>query len=318
MTERSLWWSDGVGHGGPYSQDELRLLQQALAGGDDGVLQGQRNDYAVSINGSQLRTASGRALVNGTLAESDANVDKTPSTPSVGTTGLRIVLRKSWSARTVTVELLEASDGTATPPAVTQTDGTTWEISLATAEITTGGTLQNLVDTRSFIRLVGAWEHIDTQVLDAAAASVSFQSIDSDFRVFRVTVYTRVNGTANVHVRLNNDSSGNYTYQQLTADTTSVAAASNSAQNQFVVLGHSNSGADEPGYVTIEIAKQSADLEAMLIATGGLTIGTGELRLTSGPWNNTADLIDRIDVLLSSGNFEAGSRFTLEGCRTTT
>ena len=145
MTERSLFWTDGTGHGGPYSQDELRLLSRALLGGDDGVLRGQHSEYAVSINGSALRVAAGRALVNGTLAESDTNIDLTPTVPSSGTTGLRVVLRKSWSARTVAVALLEAADGTITPPAVTQANGTTWEVSLATAEITTGGSIQNLV-----------------------------------------------------------------------------------------------------------------------------------------------------------------------------
>lgn len=152
MTERSFFWTDGVGDGGAYSQDQMRLLFQALFGADDGVLRDELNEYAVSINGGDLRTATGRSVVNGTLGESDAIVDKTPTVPSGGTTGLRIVLRKDWSARTVRVALLQAADGTATPPAVTQTDGTTWEISLATAEITTGGTIQNLADTRTYVK----------------------------------------------------------------------------------------------------------------------------------------------------------------------
>lgn len=151
MTERSIFWTDSTGHGGPYTQDQMRLINRVLAGADDGVAPGLRSEYAVSINGSDLRTAPGNAVVNGTVAESDANVDKTPAVPVVGTTGLRIVLRKGWTAQTVTVELLTNTDGTAAAPAVTQTDGTTWEISLATAEITTGGTIQNLIDTRTWL-----------------------------------------------------------------------------------------------------------------------------------------------------------------------
>ena len=154
MAINAMFLTSGLGDGGPYNRDQMRLLFQAALGADDGVLRSQLNDFAVTINGSILRVASGRAVVNGTLVESTANVDKTPTVPSVGTTGLRIVLRKHWANNAMTVELLEAADGTATPPAVTQTDSTQWEISLATAEITTGGTIQVLRSTIAWIKIL--------------------------------------------------------------------------------------------------------------------------------------------------------------------
>ena len=154
MTINAMFLTSGSGDGGPYNRDQMRLLFQSVLGADDGVLRSQLNNFAVTINGSILRTASGRAVVNGTLVESTANVDKTPTVPSVGTTGLRIVLRKHWANNAMTVELLEAADGTAPPPAVTQTDGTQWEISLATAEITTGGTIQALTRTIALIKIL--------------------------------------------------------------------------------------------------------------------------------------------------------------------
>ena len=154
MTINAMFLTSGSGDGGPYNRDQMRLLFQSVLGADDGVLRSQLNNFAVTINGSILRAASGRAVVNGTLVESTANVDKTPTVPSVGTTGLRIVLRKHWANNAMTVELLEAADGTATPPAVTQTDGTQWEISLATAEITTGGTIQALTRTIALIKIL--------------------------------------------------------------------------------------------------------------------------------------------------------------------
>lgn len=169
MTERSLFWDEGGQRGGVFTEppsqvsslrrrvraDELRLLPKALSGvlddAGEGVLRGHLGDFEASISGGALRASAGRAILDGTVIESDANEDKTPTTPSVGTTGLRLVLRKDWSTGLAGVTLLEAADGTATPPAITQTQGEAWDISLATAEVTTGGVVQNLVDTRSYV-----------------------------------------------------------------------------------------------------------------------------------------------------------------------
>ena len=175
MSERSLFWDDGLHHGGTVLDrapaltsirrrertEEMELLAKTLGGvfGDaEGVLRGHLNELAVSVAGSALRTASGRAVVDGTVFENDANLDLTPATPTAGTTALRVVLHKGWASGTVEIELLEAADGVATPPAVTQTGGATWEISLATAEVTTGGVLQTLVDTRDFVSVAALYQ----------------------------------------------------------------------------------------------------------------------------------------------------------------
>lgn len=156
MTERSLFWTDGTGDGGPYSQSELRLMVKALAGVEDnttdGVFRGQLDEFSAAIAGptSRVDVETGRGQVDGTIYESDATTQLTPSTPSVGTTGGSVVLEKNWSAQTVRLALISSADGTSTPPAVTQTDAVTWQIRLYDFEITTGGVVQNLVDQRSF------------------------------------------------------------------------------------------------------------------------------------------------------------------------
>lgn len=156
MTERSLFWTDGTGDGGPYSQSELRLLVKALAGVEDnttdGVFLGQLNQLAATIEASsRVDVQSGRAQVDGTIFEVDATTQLTPSTPVVDTTGGSVVLAKDWTAQTVRLALIASADGTSTPPAVTQTDGVTWQIRLYDFEVTTGGTVQNLVDHREFM-----------------------------------------------------------------------------------------------------------------------------------------------------------------------
>lgn len=317
MSERSIAWTDNVGHGGPYSQDEWRLVHQALLGGDDGVLALQRNEYIVTINGSDLRAASGRALVNGTLAESDANVDQTPTVPAVGTTGLRLVLRKDWSARTITVELLQAADGTATPPSVTQSDGVTWEISLATAEITTGGTIQTLVDTREFVPH-GGWEHLDTQALTATAASISFQNLSTAYKAFRLTLFISPTAPMDVYVRVNNDSGNNYELAWVGAPSATPASATAAGLAQWQLTNIADSVAAEPVTANLLIAKQLASLRGGISGTVGYTndsTGTPNVEILAGNWSNVADLISRIDVIASTSTFAIGTRVTLEGMR---
>ncbi len=154
MTERSMFWSDGIGDGGPYSEDELRLLYDALAGSEDadrGVLVTQGNELAPSSTGNNnIRMATGRAVVDGTLYENDAILDIVTASPAIGTTGRRLALQKDWAARTVRAVVITSADGVGAIPALTQNDGTIWEIPIASFTITTGGVIGALTDQREF------------------------------------------------------------------------------------------------------------------------------------------------------------------------
>lgn len=154
MTERSLFWTDSVGDGGPYTQDQSRQLLQAMinsVAGNVGVLRRYRSELVVTSTGANnLRVAAGGAVVNGTLYENDANEDLTSTSPGVGTTGRMVVLRKTWATREVRAAIITSADGNAAIPAVTQTDGVTWEIPLQSFTITTGGAITLVDDLREF------------------------------------------------------------------------------------------------------------------------------------------------------------------------
>lgn len=161
MTEISYTWTTGGGgDDAAIARDDWDDLIQVLLGGPDwtseGVVAGYENDLAVSNpSGQTVRVATGAAVVDGKPYRNTADVDNVLTTPSVGDTGFRVVLRKSWSAQTVRVAVLQNTDGNSAAPAVTQTDGTTWEISLATGTITTGGVV-TVTDDRSYLAAGGA------------------------------------------------------------------------------------------------------------------------------------------------------------------
>lgn len=131
----------------------------------DGVLAGQLNSYAVTTtSGLGISVASGKALVRGFFARSDAAVALTaaaadPSNPRID----RAVLHCDLSAHTLTVQLLTGTPAPSpTPPALTQTS-TVWEISLSQVRVNAGSTtITSLTDERAYVApmvLVGDAAH---------------------------------------------------------------------------------------------------------------------------------------------------------------
>ena len=164
------------------------------------------------------------------------------------------------------------------------------------------------------------WDHIDTQILTGTAASVSFASLSTNYRMFRLTCFAEMTADMNILLRLNNDSAGNYSYAEVT-NTTAVATAT--AQTAILLNGtlNFNSGATDEALFEILITKQVAAQKAKTLSRmSGPNAGADNVGLcdTAGHWTNTADLISRIDVLTSTSTFMADSRFTLEGMRITT
>lgn len=121
----------------------------------NGVMAGQLNTYTTTVTGGLgISVASGKALVQGFLARSDAAVALTcaaadPTNPRID----RAVLHCDLSAHTLTVQLLTGTPGVSpSPPALTQT-ATVWEISVyqvrvnATQTVLTAG---SLTDERTY------------------------------------------------------------------------------------------------------------------------------------------------------------------------
>jgi hypothetical protein len=172
MAERSrLWTTNGTGDGvgtGYTVADWQEMFLKLLHGGNEangGVLLGVANQLAVSGAASPLTVATGAAMVHGFFYANDTPLNLTVTTPVVGTTGGRIVLRVNWAAQTVRAVAVRNTDGVNSPPALTQTVNTTWEVSLATFTITTGGVI-TVTDTRVYSRF--STQIVDTMIRDGA------------------------------------------------------------------------------------------------------------------------------------------------------
>lgn len=154
MAEFSLFHTTSTSGDGASAYTQAQLLAWlrrtfTATPASEGVLKNYAGGLAVSGAATPLTVATGAAVVDGFPYENDAAVSLAVPTPAVGTTGKRVVLRADYVAHTVRIALISSADGVSAFPALTQTAGVTWEISLATLSVTTTGVI-TVTDARSF------------------------------------------------------------------------------------------------------------------------------------------------------------------------
>ncbi len=160
------------------------------------------------------------------------------------------------------------------------------------------------------------WEKLDEQILSSPAVAITFSGISSAFVFFSLSVYALdgATATASVELRLNNDSGANYERQMLRILSTTLLAERLTGQTLVDIDPAVDSDAE--GMLSVYIAKTLAgDHAQMVINAGADSSGIG-LALNGGRWTNTADLINRIDVIRAS-NLNTGTRVLLEGAKVT-
>lgn len=157
MSETSRFWTtDGTGDGpsGGYTQQQFLEFVRSLFIGDkfttEGVLKNVNNGLAVSSpSATNIDVATGAAIVYGFYYENTTVLALSFSAPAANTGG-RVVLEVNWTAQTVRGKVILNTSGVTDPPALTQSAGTTWQISLASFVADTSGNVTNLTDERDF------------------------------------------------------------------------------------------------------------------------------------------------------------------------
>lgn len=173
----------------------------------------------------------------------------------------------------------------------------------------------------------GAMTVIAQTVLGSAQASVDFTSIPSTYESLRV-IYT-AKGSASggmiwptAYLRFNADTGSNYGWQShhsqggsgglndhSIAAVTAISIGYIVDSSAGVTAGFAADGViDVPSYCRTTFTKKALGLWTAKYSLGE----TGQTGEWAGVWNNTA-AINRLTFFLSSGNFVAGSVFTLYG-----
>ncbi len=336
MTETSWFWggtSPGDAVDAPYDDDEFsdvlrKLLQRNRT--TQGVIEDYQSELLITNPGGvDVRLPTGAALVDGKFYENDANIDTALAVPAVSTRIDRVVLRKSWALQTVRLAILVGVEGGGVP-ALTQIDGTTWEIPLAQASITTISVI-TLTDERVFARTpltpsaIPAMEVIETIVADGSSALINFASIPTNFQHLLIIGSGAMAGAileADLELQFNLDSGANYNEQNAGGENATAVAAAAVAQNEILVgqIKGASGVANHASQIQIHIANyiDTTFFKTVLGESGHIpnnTVADFAVKLNGGIWLNT-NAINRIQLLSttgSAGNFVSGSTFTLYG-----
>jgi hypothetical protein len=191
MAQTSFPWpgdsgAGGTGDCGPYSANAYDDWLQKLFcsdATDECVIANSGNELAVTGAATPLSINTGSALVAGKWYNNSASSTLAIATPAGATRIDRVILRADYAAQTVRLVLLAGAEGGAAP-ALTQTDGTTWEVSLAQASITTGGVV-TVTDERGYLVF-------NTKF---GASVISATNIANRTRTFIVPVFASNTGT---------------------------------------------------------------------------------------------------------------------------
>lgn len=187
MTERSLYWGGttiGDASLAPYDNDEFSDILRKLFIADrtiHGVVMGYLNELAVTGTATPVSVGTGAAFLDGNFYEADAAVTVAIPTPAASTRIDRIVLRKDFAGQTIRVTRIAGVEG-GSAPALTQSDGVTWDISLATVSITTGGVI-TVTDTRVALTIPLSVKPVIGSVASSATPTIQ----TGIYNVFRIT-----------------------------------------------------------------------------------------------------------------------------------
>ena len=161
------------------------------------------NQLAPTANGANtVAVNTGGALVDGKPYYNSASVDvNIPSASGGGNTRIdRVVLRAGWAAQTVRITRIAGTDAASpTAPAMTQTPGTTYDISLCTVLVDTAGAV-TVTDARTWaagnLNSLGSGAVTSIKLLAGAVTSskLGADSVNSTAAGNRVVVLERRQG----------------------------------------------------------------------------------------------------------------------------
>ncbi|MGH2962310.1 MAG: hypothetical protein ACRDL3_08975 [Solirubrobacterales bacterium] len=159
--------------------------------------------------------------------------------------------------------------------------------------------------------------------LASDAASIDFISIAADWSHLMLATMGRSSQAAStlesVNARFNNDGAANYDQQDIRGTGASATATEGLAGTSIAIgqvpAASAPANVFGPTLALIPSYAHATPQKAM-VALGGLkwgtTTGTLRFRAAAGFWRSAA-AINQITLLLSAGNFAAGTRVTLYG-----
>jgi hypothetical protein len=168
----------------------------------------------------------------------------------------------------------------------------------------------------------GSYESIATVTAAGGEASLSFTSIPSTYKHLQMRFFAKDTnaGTSQdaLRIRLNSDSGTNYTEHSLRGTGTSAVAGGVTGRNELridsCITQDGSTNIFGAGVMDLIDYASTTKNKTMRGFAGQDKNGAGIVTLSSGLWLNTA-AVTAIQVLPESGNFAAGTVFSLYGIK---
>jgi len=170
----------------------------------------------------------------------------------------------------------------------------------------------------------GAYDSIATTTVGAGGTgSVTFSSIPSTYTHLQIRFLARTaraNQEDNIQLRFNSDSGGNYAAHVLYGDGATAGSFSDGSSITFntrsvVAAASSTSGVFGVGVIDILDYANTSKNTTVRSLNGYDGNGTGQVRLSSGLWMNTAAITSITIVSANSANLSEYSQFALYGVK---
>jgi len=168
----------------------------------------------------------------------------------------------------------------------------------------------------------GAYDALATVTVPSGGLStITFAGIPNTYKHLQIRFTSRDDRAAsstNVIIRFNLDSSANYSFHELVGNGTTATSSGSSGETR-IVAGSSNSASSTTNNFSANIIDildySSASKNKTTRSLRGLFANSGDIRLLSGLWINTAP-ITTITLQPSTVNsFVQNSQFTLYGVK---
>lgn len=164
--------------------------------------------------------------------------------------------------------------------------------------------------------MASTYEKIATTTLGSAASSITFSSIASTYTDLIIIVQgTYSTSDSIITLRYNNDSAANYSDTTMYGNGTSAASYRNTGATSIQVGWYPHpGGAAVVSNTTIQILNYS---NATTYKTNICRADTANVQGTAarvGLWRSTA-AINRIDLIMSTGNLQSGTTATIYGIK---
>ena len=162
----------------------------------------------------------------------------------------------------------------------------------------------------------GAYESIATATGTGSSGTITFSSIPSTYASLQIRIFAKDGSLNQIGLRLNADSGNNYSTHQLYGDGVSVTASALTSTTRVSYIGQAVATANIGGVSIVDVHDYASTTKNKTVRsfTGWDINGSGEVKLSSGVWMNTA-AVTSLSIVNLADNFATTSVFSLYGIK---